>query len=343
MTPNRSIESAVRAALFGAALLQLAPAFAESRVSASAGTIGAFIDEFGDLQNQVNGSSIFPDALSMKSYLTCVAPQPGEVGCSFDPAALPTPTHWYQREALPTSAAAEAQADWGVARARTFTGGVTAGEIQGPSGSRRSYYAGATAEWQEALTYVAPAPGVVTFEVRLHGSWNDFGRFAAYGGVPHYEADAADWIDGHTYDNCANLSVLVGCARRFEGARTFIAGADPDNQTGTVDQLLRFSAIIAPSSAPRDDEDPTPVGPTDFLIGLSAASAHVGAEMDAFSTMTLERVILQPGAWISFGSGTQYLVTTVPEPATLALWLAGLALLAGVATKRREARAPAQT
>lgn len=336
MTPNRPLMSAARAALFCAALLPLASAFGESRVSRSAGTVGAFIGADGFPTNTVNGSAVFPDPLTMKSYLTCVAPNPGEVGCSFDPAQLPTPTHWYQREDLPTSAAAEAQADWGVLRVRTFSGGATPGEIQGPSGTSRSYYAGATAEWQESITYVAPTPGLVTFEVRLHGSWSEFGRLAAYGGIPHDEADAADWIDGQVYDNCVLSTTFSTCPPRLQGEYSFIAGADSDNRAGTVDQLLRFSAIVRPSSDPRDDEDPRPVGPTDFLIGLSASSGYPGAEVDAFSTMTLERVILQPGASISFGSGTQYLVTTVPEPATLALWAAGLGLLAGTRRRRRD-------
>lgn len=178
---------------------------------------------------------------------------------------------------------------------------------------------------------------MVTFEVRLHAEWNDFGRLNAYGGIPHYESDAADWIDGQVYDNCVLSTTFSTCPPRFQGSYSFIAGDDSDNRAGTVDQLLRFSAIVRPSSDPHDDEDPTPVGPTDFLIGLSASSGYRGAEVDAFSTMTLERVILQPGASISFGSGTQYLVTTVPEPATGALWLAGLALLAGMQRKSRSA------
>lgn len=336
MTPNRRLVCAARAALFGMALLPLAPAFGESQLTRIPYTVGSFIGTDGYVQNQVFGTVSSPDPLTFRSYVTCVAPQAGEVGCSFDPAFLPTPTHWYQRENLPTSAAAEAQADWGVARVRTYSGGATPGEIQGPSGTRRSYYADSTASWQEDLTYDAPTPGVVTFEVRLHASWNDFGRLAAFGGVPYRDPDAGDFIDGQVYDNCIFGQTGVSCApSRQTSQHIFIAGNDALNQEGTVDQLLRFSATIRPSSDPRDDEDTRPVGPTEFLIALSAASSWVGAETDAFSTLTLERVILQPGASISFGSGTQYLVTTVPEPATLALWMAGLGLLAGGVRRNR--------
>jgi PEP-CTERM motif len=75
-------------------------------------------------------------------------------------------------------------------------------------------------------------------------------------------------------------------------------------------------------------------------VPLAVELWHEGAEVDAFSAITLERVIVQPGASISFGSGTQYLVTTVPEPGMVALWLAGLAVLAGSAARRRAAWAP---
>jgi hypothetical protein len=337
MTSLRTLVPATRVVPLCAALLLLAPsAHAESQLTRHVYTNGAFIGTDGYVQNLLEGVPHAVDPLTVASYVTCVAPHEGEVGCSFDPALQPPITHWYQREGLPTSAAAQAQADWGVARVRSFSGGAASGEIEVPNNGSRSYYATATAEWQEALTYVAAAPGVVTFEVRLHGSWNDYGRLAAYGGIPHDEADAADWIDGQRYDNCIFAQSGVSCAPGWDGGETFfLPGDDADSKSGSVDRLVRFSAILRPSSDPRDDEDPTPVGPTDFLIGLAAASSYRGAEVDAFNTLRLERVILQPGAAISFGSGTQYLVTTaVPEPATWAFWVLGFAGMAAQARRR---------
>ncbi len=341
MTPCRDHSLAALTAVVGLTLLPLATtAHAETRLETSLRTVGSAIGLDGFVQNQVEGTYSTSGSAPpiFKSYLSCVAPTPGDVGCSFDPALLPTPTHWYQRQGLPTSAAAETQADWGVARVRTYAGGIGNGDITSPSGIPRQYYATAMAGWQEDLTYVAPAPGLVTFEVRLHGSWNDYGRLAVFGGIPHYEADTADWIDGNIYDNCIFGQADVSCAPSFEGQSTFIAGDQADNRSGSIDRLLRFSAIVRPSDDPQDDENPTPVGPTEFLIALSAASSYEGSEVDAFSTMSIERVILQPGASISFGSGTQYLVTTVPEPATSAFWLLGLATVAGWSRTRRRAR-----
>lgn len=176
----------------------------------------------------------------------------------------------------------------------------------------------------------------MTFEVRLHATWNDHGRIAAYGGIPFYNPDGQDTLEGQQYDNCPLSGDFRGCAGRAAASNyTYLPGSDADNTSGTVDQLVRFSAEVRPSNDPFDDENSTPVGPTPFLIGLSSASHYPGSEVDAFGTMTLERVILQPGASISFASGTAYLVTTVPEPASMALWLAGLVGIAGCVRRRR--------
>lgn len=133
MTANRRLGSAARVMLFGMALLPIAPAFGESRVNKGAGTIGYLISPDDVVLIKENGSAIFPDALTMHSYFTCV-------GCTYDPAQIPTPTHWYQRAYLPTSAAAQAQADWGVARVRTYSGGQPPGESSGgpPAQSART-------------------------------------------------------------------------------------------------------------------------------------------------------------------------------------------------------------
>jgi hypothetical protein len=68
-------------------------------------------------------------------------------------------------------------------------------------------------------------------------------------------------------------------------------------------------------------------------------SQGYGAEVDAFNTVGLTRVLLEPGASISASSGTPYPVTVVPEPATWALWAAGLLAVAARRGTRRHATA----
>jgi len=148
MTPKPIlILAAAGAALLGAGLARAALA---SEIYYEAYTVGTFIDADEVQQNQVFGVSTLIAPNTAAAYITCVPSAPGGVGCSFDPAQLPTPTHWYQRENLPTSVAAQAHSDWGVAEVRSFKSGGENGDIQLPNIGRRSYFARATAYWQEA-------------------------------------------------------------------------------------------------------------------------------------------------------------------------------------------------
>ena len=66
------------------------------------------------------------------------------------------------------------------------------------------------------------------------------------------------------------------------------------------------------------------------MVSLHASSYESGAEMDAFSTVTLDSTTTQPGASLGFGSGTNYnllVAPAVPEPGAPLMILTGLAAL----------------
>jgi hypothetical protein len=72
-----------------------------------------------------------------------------------------------------------------------------------------------------------------------------------------------------------------------------------------------------------------------FIVSLSAFALR-DAAMDLYGTATLSDIQLQPGQSLAFSSGSSYNVTAVPEPATWALLLSGLALCV-LAARRRQA------
>ncbi len=71
-----------------------------------------------------------------------------------------------------------------------------------------------------------------------------------------------------------------------------------------------------------------------FIVSLSALAVWDGT-MDLYGTATLTGIRVQPGQSLAFNSGSAYSVTAVPEPASWAMLLAGMALCAGIAKRRR--------
>ena len=74
-----------------------------------------------------------------------------------------------------------------------------------------------------------------------------------------------------------------------------------------------------------------------IVARLRSSSTAPGAEVDAFQTATLDRILIEPGVQITFASGHDWRVQVVPEPGTVLLWLAGLAAILPLARRRRVA------
>jgi len=311
------------------------PARADSGLVSGARAVGSFLDVEGLLTNQnIDSAASNLSGVSVSARTSCVARVNGEVACTVSP---PLPTdYWYQDAYVPTYGAADAVTTFGTNHVRTWAYGnhtITTGD-EGAT----SYHSQAQSQWTEAITY-SGAPGWVTFVIRLTASWNDGGRFSAYGGVPFYNPDGADQLDGQSYHNCVTgPGTPIGCAGVFEASQNILLGGnDPLNLSGSVDQFITFSTLFTP--LPFDPEDPnwTAYPVRDFIVGLIATSSEIeGAEVDAFHTMSLQQIMIPAGASISFGSGNVYDVAVVPEPGSAAMALAGLALLAGALRRRRQ-------
>jgi hypothetical protein len=75
------------------------------------------------------------------------------------------------------------------------------------------------------------------------------------------------------------------------------------------------------------------------IISQLSVDAQFDAAVDFFGTASLDRILIEPGQALTFGSGTAYDIAVVPVPAALPMLLGGLGLLA--AGVRRRVRAEA--
>ena len=311
------------AALAGACLA----AHAEPGVVFGGGAVGAFIPTDPELPPimATGSSTLLPDG-SQIGHITCVA-------CTIDGLPIDVDT-WYKRPNLPTSAAAQAFADFGVLKARSWrTEGAVGNAQPGNPPGRYSYFAQATAEWREDLVYAGTTPTWVTMQFTLHARWNDLGRFAFTAGRDTIGIENVRVIDGVSYANCVGP---IGCGSGDFGAQVVqVLGNDAANTSGDVtlaiDHLFQLGAVLV------DPENPAPPLPFTFVALLRTTSTAPGAEVDAFQTVTLDRILVEPGAQISFASGHFWPVQVVPEPATWLLWLSGLAAGLPLARRRRAA------
>jgi hypothetical protein len=279
---------------------------------------------YGTITQLADGSSI--------SHMGCIAATAGGVGCSTSGQPIVVDT-WYKRPTQPTLAAAQAYADYGVLKARSWrTGGETGDSAPGDPLGRRSYYAEAASEWSEVLNYSADFPTWVTMQFTLHATWNDLGRFAFSLGREYFGAENVRLIDGLSYINCAGA---IEC-QDGDGTRTMqVIGDDAANTSGDVTLAIDYRFLLSKPYV--DPEDPGSGTPFTFVANLMTWSNAPGAEADAFQTVTLDRILIEPGAEISFGSGHAWPVQVVPEPAAAWLWLAGLAAAAPMLRRRRTA------
>ena len=311
------------AALAGACLA----AHAEPGVVFGGGGSGAFIPTDPELPPimATGSATLLPDG-SQIAHINCVA-------CSTDGQPIVVDT-WYKRPLLPTLAAAQAFADFGVLKARSWRTEGSVGDSQpgNPPGTY-SYFAQATAEWREDLIYTGATPTWVTMQFTLHASWNDLGRFAFTVGRDTIGTENVRVIDGVSYINCAGA---VQCGSGMFGSGVVqVLGDDSANTSGDVtlaiDHRFQLGADLV------DPENPAPPLPFTFVALLRTTSTAPGAEVDAFQTVTLDRILVEPGAQISFASGHFWPVQVVPEPATWLLWLSGLAAGLPLARRRRAA------
>jgi MYXO-CTERM domain-containing protein len=306
-------------------------AMADPGHSAVAYSTGSFVptDPTAAVNTGFGDISTLPDG-SVISHMGCIASTPGGVGCTTSGLPIVVDT-WYKRPFQPTLAAAQAYADFGVLKARSWRTGRPDGDIgtSDPLG-HRSFYADATAEWTEDFIYLAPTPTVVTLEFTLHAKWEQKGRFALTLGQAIEGPENVRLIDGNAYINCAGA---IECADNGPTHTLVVPGSDAANTNGEVTLSIKHSFVLT-SQVP-DPEDPSTADPFTFVANLKTWGTVPGAQTDAFNTVTLDRILVQPGATIGFASGHSWNVQVVPEPATSCLWLGGVAALVAWRRRRR--------
>jgi hypothetical protein len=332
MTPSRFHHAVGLAAAVAALGFASSAAHATFGLEATPYTTGSFIPTDPELSVNTGFGTItvLPDG-SKINHMGCIASTPGGVGCTTSGLPIVVDT-WYKRPDQPTRAAAQVFADYGVLKARTWgtageTGDISPGEPLG----RRSFFARATAEWRDDLIYTGAAPTWVTMAFTLHSTWQNLGRFAFTVGRERIGAENERFIEGQSYINCAGT---IECQSNDYTQTVQVLGDDAANTSGNVTLAINFSFLLRPQVV--DPEDPTAALPFAFVANLVTWTLAPGSETDAFNTATLDRILIQPGAEIGFASGHSWPVQVVPEPATWALWGAGL-LVAVVATVRRRA------
>ena len=315
---------AILAAAVALAATPAAQAAAYLYQPASAG--GSYYDDLGVVLNTENGQHFPTSDGSNYQFVTCVGSEPG-TPCGATPGPPPPPGAWYELPSLPSSAAAQAwQPDYGISRVRTWSSG-TSGVGTGAPGYTR-YSAAANAGWHDEITTTSLAPVVITFVVSLHVEWNDGGVFAFQMGRPGgYDPDlgGSTPMDGWTWTNCATCS--FGYDTGASSWTVFAGGAN-----GSVDQIVTQTFTVYPASF-GDPEDPTPFT-NPFESILLAGSVLNDAEVLAYSTASLQAILVPPDAGLTFVSGHAYNVQVVPEPATYGLWALGL-MAVGWAKRRR--------
>lgn len=320
-----------------ACTLWAAPALAEIKLIAGADTAGYYVDPDGIVTNSVFGTGgPLPDG-SVIGRVGCVGPTPGSVGCVMPPISPPI-TEWWQRE-LPTTAAAQAATAFGTNRARAINVSGSRGDIEPvPGPGTRFYSAAGTSSWQDEWLYLGTTPTVITLEFHVHVAWNNRGRFSLDVGRPIYDPDTVPTID-HIYTNC--VPPKTGCGGGIGGSGFFTTrpegihyamGSGEENGEGLIDELVRFDLLLDPFIP--DDEDPgAGPRPFDMLVSLMTYANLGDAETDAFSTVTLERILVDRGVQLSFASGTPFVVVergaaAVAAPGTPLLGLAGFGAMA---------------
>lgn len=289
---------------------------------------------------------VMPDGSRLSRVGGCVNAGPGEPPCA-DPGLVGGGPNWWNTPApgLETHTGAQAWSGYGVSRARTHAAPrVCANPAAGPDcagvpdedGKYTADYtargAVASAGYTDEIHHSGP-PIFATFEFLLHGSWSGGGELAFMFGkqlTPFGSEDGgyAPVLNGVVFESC---SMLLMCAPAYDSIRnTYIIplpGSTADHSSGSVDMLVSWTTQVNPSMYDEEVDEWI----HDGFASLLDARGFNGADVDAYNTMTLQRILVPSGTTLSFGSGTAYNVQVaggdpgaVPEPSTLLLLLGPL-------------------
>jgi hypothetical protein len=298
------------------------------------------------LNQRAGVTVVMPDGSRLSRVGGCVNAGPGEPPCA-DPGLVGGGPNWWNTPApgLETHTGAQARSDYGISRARVHTAprvcaDPTAGPdclgVPGGDGTFTADYisrgARASAGYTDDFHYAGPTIPV-TFEFLLHGSWSGGGQLSFVFGkelTPFGSEDGgyADVLNGVQFMSC---SMLIDCAPSFDSIRNTqiipLPGSTPDHSSGSVDQVVSWTMLV--HAAVFDDEAGEWL--YDGFASMLTAGGSNGAEVDAYNTATLQRILVPSGTTLSFGSGTAYNVQVVggdpgavPEPSTLWLLLGPL-------------------
>lgn len=302
-------------AVAAAAVVAASAALAAPQNYQLAGAAGSYYSDDSVVINTNGGQNLPTVDGSVYRFVTCVGSEPGSPGCTV--SGLPPPSDaWYKWPSLPTSAAAQAHApDYGINKARAWSSGVDGMGTGAPGYT--AYGASAQSGWVDEITTASATPVTITFVVSLHANWNDGGVLALMMGRPgdyDPEVGGATPMTGRTWTNCAN------CVFAYDTGldRTLLPGGDD----GSADRIVTVDFVVYPASF-GDPEDPTSFS-NRIESMLFVSASYDDAEVDAFSTASLQTILVPPHAQLSFASGHAYNVQVIPEPATYALWSLGL-------------------
>lgn len=201
------------------------------------------------------------------------------------------------------------------------------GEIKTTEGFTSSSYAAARSVWTDVIEADSDGPINLVFSLDLHAA----DIFTSFSGSPPIaspelrEGYAAGALTVQLFD--LNTPVTYGDGESspyIEGYALVADGMielDATSPNGTT-----FLELLANVTA----------GGKYSLVTELTVEAENNAQLDLFGTASLDRIEVAPGQVLSFGSGTAYNVSAVPEPGMLLMSLVGLGIVAVRLRLRRQ-------
>jgi len=354
MQSHHPLSSALAAActlLTGAATVHAAPVlYSEATATLSYHVVSP--GGFDAVTNSHSDTAANPsNANTLARVRGCVNKGPGEPPCE----ALPGggPNWWNSPASGPESGTgAQAQSDYGVNKARLHTAQSGCAESPGcgatlPADDWIQRSASARSLYREEFKYEGPDPIPITLEFLVHGSWTANGSLSfAVGHVVEFNSEDGGFAPvwgGVVFQSC---NAFLPCVDGYDAIRDTVIVALPgdatDPSSGSVNQLVSWTTWVTP---PELDGN----GQFDHYWGFEAildlAAYSNGSDVDAYNTVTLQRILVPQGQSLQSVSGTAYNVQvvggggngSVPEP-PVSLLLFGAALVMGW-TRWRASRA----